>query len=438
MRVQSFADRRIAADPGAVRITLGEILFFTGLVLWTVQMYVMRSYYEPFFGSLFTKGVRWLCVFIFAAKIMLTEETVSIKAMAVAGLAGMLMIVSQHAGGMGMTLLQLYMMLLAARGISFKRICKVSMWACLFCFIAVVLGDQLGPLHVMPLNEWDRFREYLGFQYVSFGAIYFHNIMFCAFYAYTDRPRDVRGRQRPASLSWPAIALILAGHLWLYVMTDTSLAMAVGVLGVLLYVIVVKFGLDLFADHPVIRAGALLIFPVLAVFTYYVCDHYKMGMPLWTRINDFSHNRVELTYQGLRKYGVHLFGRVVEANTDFQKGKYFYIDSGYMKNLLSLGVIFMILLLALYAMMSYSAVRTRDRVLCIWMLCVALYSIFNNYMISPVENTSILAIWYAASALGERRAYDREKEIRRRRKRSRVCSGADAVGPASVRGLRRT
>ena len=82
--------------------------------------------------------------------------------------------------------------------------------------------------------------------------------------------------------------------------------------------------------------------------------------------------------------------------------KYFYIDSGYMKALLSYGIIFTALLLLVYMLIFRAAIRIGDRVLCIWIFCIALYSVFNNLLTSPLSNCSFLGIWYAVRMAMER------------------------------------
>ena len=52
------------------------------------------------------------------------------------------------------------------------------------------------------------------------------------------------------------------------------------------------------------------------------------------------------------------------------------------------------------------SIRIGDRVLCIWIFCIALYSVFNNLLTSPLSNCSFLGIWYAARIL---RDYSRKK-----------------------------
>ena len=82
-------------------------------------------------------------------------------------------------------------------------------------------------------------------------------------------------------------------------------------------------------------------------------------------------------------------------NTDTTQGDYFYVDSGFMKNLINYGLIVFILILILYSVMLYAAIIEHDKLLTIWLICVAVYSVFNNLLLSPMENGSLFAIWHA-------------------------------------------
>ncbi|HAB93844.1 MAG TPA: hypothetical protein DCF49_03615, partial [Lachnospiraceae bacterium] len=74
-------------------------------------------------------------------------------------------------------------------------------------------------------------------------------------------------------------------------------------------------------------------------------------------------------------------------------------DSGYIKNLLGYGLIVFIMIILYYTIIMYAAVLENDKVLAIWLFCMALYSIFNNLLLSVSENTALLAIWYAVGLL---------------------------------------
>jgi hypothetical protein len=166
---------------------------------------------------------------------------------------------------------------------------------------------------------------------------------------------------------------------------------------------------------------AISLFPALALFNYIVAKNYNKKVAIMKKIDDLIHFRISLPNQALKKYGVHLLGTQIVENTDSTQGDYFYIDSGYIKNLINNGLIVLLLILAVYSVMLYAAILEHDKLLTIWLICVAAYSLFNNLLLYPVENGSLFAIWYAIDLIKWHR---KKAVIQRTDKRRQIEYGA--------------
>ncbi len=398
-------------------ISLDEVFYNVGLIFWILQTYMLRSFYGGFFGGTIVKGLRWLAVLLFVAKILHSERKISIKLLTLVCFTGAVVLTSGYNGAAGTTLLHLFILLVASKGMDFKKICRVFAWTGLIAYTAIILTDATGLMHYEPMIEEFRAREYLGFTYVSFPAIYFNNIVFSLLYGYTEQDPIKRRQCRGGAITefpWWGLVLLTVAELWIYEKSDTSLAFGIGMIFILLYAIVIKLRVHVFCNNVITRAISLAAFPGLTLFTYELCRRYDATKEFWLLIDKFSHNRVRMTYLGLQTYGINFLGTVIVQNTDETKGAYFYIDSGYMKNMMNYGLVFLILLLAMYSMMFYASVKEQDAVLSIWMLCAAAYSVFNNFIISPVENASFLALWYGLYLL--HKSDDQKVKYRRIRK----------------------
>jgi hypothetical protein len=281
-------------------------------------------------------------------------------------------------------------------------------WSGLVSFLLIIAGSWSGLIYREPMSfDSDRMREYLGYIYPTFGPIRFFGLTACGLYGYTDPSAYERGQTRGRGVPWLVLAAACAVNLVLYELTDTNLVLFIVLAFLVLYALCVKCRLDLFHDCFPIRLLAAVIMPALCALVWYVSDRYNANIPMWVRIDEFTHSRVRLNHQGIVKYGVHLLGQQVVVNSDqTNMDKYFYIDSGYMKALLSYGILFTVLLLLVYMLIFRAAIRIGDRVLCIWILCIALYSVFNNLLTAPLSNCSFLGIWYAVRIL---RDYSRRK-----------------------------
>ena len=416
MVIHNYRQSSISFDARGIRTGTEEILYYTGLVLWLTQIYISKTIFADFFGGRLVTAVRYFCMLIFLLKILLSEKTLQRKAAAVFITAAAVFVVVQQNINTGMPLIQILLLVYGAKGLSFRRTCKVILWSCVFLWSVPVLLDKTGIYEVSLFNYKDRVREFLNFNYVSFAAIYFNNIVFCALYAYTDPDRRGSGGNYAArrEVSWPVLILLTAAEIWLFAITDTSLPFAVGMLYIAMYVLIIKLRLFTIRNTSISRTLSVLIFPVLAYAAYKTALVYNWRNPRMKMIDDLTHSRISLAHQGLVRYGVHLFGIQIAENTDTTKGTYFYIDSGYIKNLINYGLIVLIVILLYYSVILYAAVVEHDVMLAVWLICIALYSAFNNLLLSPGENGSMFAIWYAIELLKWRKKKRKRKRIMKR------------------------
>lgn len=397
MIVTNYQQAKVRLDHEGIRISFGEVLFFTGLVLWLIQFYISRTIFLELFGDTILTVTRYFCMLIFFAKIVLTETTLHKRAAAVFITAAAVFIVVQQNINTGMPLIQILLMIYAARNISFRRICKVSLVACAVLWLIPVLTYSVGYNELERSEINGRVREYLNFVFVTFGAINFMNILFCTFYVFTepDRAGKNGGVAQRKTVPWPLIILMTAITVWLYMVTDTSLPFAICTLFIALYVVIVKFRIPFIRNNVPCRILGAVFFPLMAYITYYFAKIYDSKVKWMSKLNSFTHKRLALSHQGLDTYGVHLFGTQIKENTDSTKGTYFYLDSAYIKDMIYFGLIVFIMILLFYSVMLYASILENDRTLAIWLICIALYSMFNNLLLLPAENATLFGIWYA-------------------------------------------
>ena len=416
MVINNYRQESIKFDMRGIRVSAEEIIFYTGLILWYSQFYISRTIFMDLFGGRLITAVRYFCMLIFAVKIVLSEKTVHMRAAAVFITAAAVFVVVQRQVNTGMPLIQVLLLIFAARDVSFRRICKVSLWACTLLWVLPVMVDRIGIFQLEKDVYKNRVREFLNYNYVSYPSIYFNNIIFCALYVNTEPRRRGRGGNYAArkTASWPLIFLLSAVSIWLYAVTDTAFPFAIGMLFITLYVLTVKFKIPVVSNTRWHRVIASSCYGVFALVTFLMCKFYNWQVPWQKKLDDFCHYRISLAFVGIKDYGVHLLGVQIKENTDVSTGRYFYIDSGYIKNLLGYGLIVFIMIILYYTIITYASVLENDQVLAIWMLCIALYSIFNNLMLSVSENAGLLAIWYALGLLKWHRKKLRFKQIKRK------------------------
>ena len=402
---------RLRIPQDTPRIRLDELLTFTGLILWVLQAYIDDSGFGLIFGSELGKLIRYFCLLLFLVRILLSDMRLAVRAVSTAAVFFCYLMMIQKMAGAGITFLQLFVMMMAVKDIDFKRICKVMFWTCLLSYLTILFFDKIGVIYRPPLVDGSRVRDYMGFRFVSFPAIYLFNLIFCGAYAYTDLQETAEkkaGRgEHIERFPWLGFVFLEGLNFIVYKRTNTNIPFLITSLFILLYVVCIYLGWNLFPNNLLMRCLAGICYPGLAFFAYEVVRHYNPNSTQWLKMDDkLTHFRIRHSAEGLKTYGIHPFGQIVYQNGDLESPNYFYIDSAYMKVLINYGLIFAIILFGIYAMISVAAVKNRDTVLCIWMVCIAGYSLMNNVLMDPEQCCSLFAFWYALDIWKRRRTPD--------------------------------
>ena len=434
---------RLRIPQDAPRVRLDELMTFAGLIFWVVQAYIDDSGFGTIIGDEFTKLTRYVCLLIFLVRILLSDMHLAARAVSTVAAVFCAVMMIQKMSGAGITFLYIFLMIMALKDISFKKTCKVMFWTCLICYFTVVLADVVGLIGLPPMVDGDRVREYLGFRFVSFPSFYIFNIFFCGAYAYTDlrgvaREKYERG-ERVEKFPWPVLAFLAVFNLYVYIKTDTNIPFLITTLFILLYVLCVYRGWNLFPNCFPMRFLAGICYPALAFFSYEVVVHYNPNSKTWLKIDEkLAHFRIRHSATGLKLYGISPLGQIVQQNGNLKSPNYFYIDSAYMKMLINYGLIFSILLFGIFSLISVAAVKNEDTVLCIWMVCIAAYSLMNNVVLNPEQNCSLFAFWYALGVWTQRRRDKKQRELAFSRTQPPFDSGPDpgnpdTASPAAIR-----
>lgn len=434
---------RLRIPQDAPRVRLDELMTFAGLIFWVVQAYIDDSGFGTIIGDEFTKLTRYVCLLIFLVRILLSDMHLAARAVSTVAAVFCAVMMIQKMSGAGITFLYIFLMIMALKDISFKKTCKVMFWTCLICYFTVVLADAVGLIGLPPMVDGDRVREYLGFRFVSFPSFYIFNIFFCGAYAYTDlrgvaREKYERG-ERVEKFPWPVLAFLAVFNLYVYIKTDTNIPFLITTLFILLYVLCVYRGWNLFPNCFPMRFLAGICYPALAFFSYEVVVHYNPNSKTWLKIDEkLAHFRIRHSATGLKLYGISPLGQIVQQNGNLKSPNYFYIDSAYMKLLINYGLIFSILLFGIFSLISVAAVKNEDTVLCIWMVCIAAYSLMNNVVLNPEQNCSLFAFWYALGVWTQRRRDKKQRELAFSRTQPPFDSGPnpgnpDTASPAAIR-----
>lgn len=142
-------------------------------------------------------------------------------------------------------------------------------------------------------------------------------------------------------------------------------------------------------EHKLMRVFSTMMFPIGCIGTFIISFLYEKSK-LISKFNEVINYRLGFNYKGFMMYGLSLFGKKIEMVEEYWDANninhYFYIDSGYVFSLLSYGIVFFGLLIAMYTFLSRYAIKNNQIKLAVWCLMICIYSVINDVMFNTALN----------------------------------------------------
>lgn len=239
--------------------------------------------------------------------------------------------------------------LIAARNVDIDKVIKIVV-IMQGVLLAVIIGlSQMGI--ILDYVESGRNRHCLGFAWANYAPFIF--IFFMLGYIYLRRDRF----KIYELLIFEAINYIL------YIVTDTKFTFAMGIIAPI-YLFLMRYYWQNHGER--IRKNRLLVAApaALCVFTFLIHYCYKPENAAWSQLNSLLSGRLALGKAALQTYGVSLFGTNITwvgfGITGTATGEYNYVDSGYLKTMFDSGLVVLCLIIVMYTVMMYYAVKQKD------------------------------------------------------------------------------
>ncbi len=156
-----------------------------------------------------------------------------------------------------------------------------------------------------------------------------------------------------------------------------------------LYIVVVKLNL-IRLEWKFTRIAAAAGFPLAAIFTLLCGYFYSPENPILSKINKMISGRFALTKLAFERYNINLFGRPI---TYFDDGTYFYLDSAYTHALWGCGLIFFILVIAMFSYMAYYSCKTNNKPLFVWLATLAIFGIVGDVWVGITYTPLLLGFF---------------------------------------------
>ena len=255
----------------------------------------------------------------------------------------------------GLLDINVLLLVFSARDIDFRKLLGTFSVATFLVLCLTIYASQKGMITNMFMNADGGYRFSLGFNYVSFAS----QRLFFALCTYLM----FRGKR----ISYLELLALLSATIYMYRQTSTSSPFYLSIL-ILAYALfslkIIKK--DFIVESFWLKKVANYGFILALIITFYFC-FYSSGS-LFHLVNQFTHNRLRLSVDGFRNFGVSWLGQPISFTTLDMFGNftsnYNYIDSSFVQLLVIDGLIVSAsMLFALTKVMKYFISIQKDIVL---------------------------------------------------------------------------
>ena len=255
----------------------------------------------------------------------------------------------------GLLDINVLLLVFSARDIDFRKLLGTFSVATFLVLCLTIYASQQGIIANMFMKADSGYRLSLGFNYVSFAS----QRLFFALCTYLM----FRGKR----ISYLELLALLLATIYMYQQTSTSSPFYLSILILTYALLSIKifkkeFIIGNFLSKALAQYGFIVALAVILYFCFYSSDN------LFHLVDQFTHNRLRLSVDGFRNFGVSWLGQPISFTTLDMFGNftsnYNYIDSSFVQLLVIDGLIVSaFMLFALTKVMKYFISIQKDIVL---------------------------------------------------------------------------
>ena len=255
----------------------------------------------------------------------------------------------------GLLDINVLLLVFSARDIDFRKLLGTFSVATFLVLCLTIYASQKGMITNMFMNADGGYRFSLGFNYVSFAS----QRLFFALCTYLM----FRGKR----ISYPELLALLLATIYMYQQTSTSSPFYLSILILTYALLSIKifkkeFIIGNFWSKALAQYGFIVALAVILYFCFYSSGN------LFHLVDQITHNRLRLSVDGFRNFGVSWLGQPISFTTLDMFGNftsnYNYIDSSFVQLLVIDGLIVSaFMLFALTKVMKYFISIQKDIVL---------------------------------------------------------------------------
>ena len=250
-----------------------------------------------------------------------------------------------------MTMVLYLVFFVSAYELDSERFLKVTIWAQGFLLALVVLGSQIGLVEDYIFTPETRLRHGLGFSWTTTSAVLFLFIVF----EYIALRKE--------KLKYVEIILLEGIGVVLYELTNSRMVFALCSV-FLMFIAGAKLLGFRFSITHFFRKLFVLVPSVLCILAIAIHAFYNSNSAFWEKLNSFLSGRLKLGKEGLQDYGISLFGTSITWEGYSAKkivtNTYNYVDCSYLRILLEYGIIFLVIVVAIFTVVIYKSIKSEN------------------------------------------------------------------------------
>lgn len=378
MNIKRFWNDKVTFENISVLYSVFLILYIFATIMTSVFVYANTIYKLPF------TLIRYCALLVCAIKIFKFDlKYYSSKTIAINSLILFLLLVTSIVSG-SRSLFQLYFLILGSYRLDFKKLAKtVLVWESLL----IVLILTLAAFQIIPNRIYSRpdktIRYALGFKYTTYAPLFVWSLTTVYLYLKKDK------------LQFYDFLSLFVMNLFLYFLTDSRNEFLCSVLLLVVFYLENKGLLKIFRKP--VRFLAKYSFLILTILSLTLAFTYNPKNASMKKLNSVFSNRFYLSSQGMKNYGITLFGNNIKwiglsqiyEGTQVKKDNN-YVDNSYLNLLYQYGVFVLILILIGYYLVSKKAIQKKDPYLLYILIMIAFHSFIDPQLMLISYNIFLL------------------------------------------------
>lgn len=371
---------------GTILLDKMNLAYIFALVIFVLSSIMMSFFVDSNTMDIaFFRIIRYVSIFIALTKICFCDlKKYSLKKILLICSVMAILIISSIVSSNRM-LVWTAIMVIAAYGVDFRRMLKnIYVWEGLLVILIIFLA-LIGLTTDRLYFRGEQVRHSLGFKYSTYAPLFL--LTLSSIYLYL----------RKGNLKLIELITLYLLAILMYVLTDTRFEPALVVVLASVFYGYQKWGNEKW--KKVIRKVITWIVPVALLVSALAVVAYDPNNSIWRKINSFTSDRLSLSSEVIKEYGVKAFGNSIEwvglsriYEGDNSNDEYNAVDNAYLKILVQFGALAMIIFVYAQLLLVCYSLGEKDYYLQMIVILFSIFSILNPHTYEIVFFPFILLI----------------------------------------------